>query len=218
LTPFADVDSPSLTVTLSVADGTISAASTAAVTVGGTATARTFTGTTSGLNAYFKTLGAIGYTTAQDNTVARTLTTTVSDGSLTASASTTIAIKPVNDAPTINPAAILAGGKAGTPYVMTYAALRAALNVADVDNASPTIVIQSVDSGMVQKWNGYAWSTVSTAAGATLSQRSISVGDKLRWLPPPSVSGDRLAFKVKAWDGAMYSTVTAQVNIKLALA
>jgi len=212
------VFSPRLTVTLSDADGVISAASTAAVTVGGTATARTFKGTPAGLNAYFKTLGAIGYTTAQHNTVARTLTTTVSDGSLAASASTTIVITPVNDAPTLNPAAILAGGKAGTRYVMTYAALRAALNVADVDTASPSIVIQSVDSGTVQKWNGTAWVTVSTGATAPLAQRSVSVGDTLRWLPPTGVSGSRPAFKVKAWDGSLSSAVTAQVTINLALA
>ena len=115
-TPFADVDSASLTVTLAVAGGTISTARTAAVTVGGTATARTFTGTPAALNAYFKTAGAIGYTTAQDNTVARTLTTTVSDGSLSTQALSTINIRPVNDAPTLNPAATLGGGRVGTAY------------------------------------------------------------------------------------------------------
>jgi len=87
-----------------------------------------------------------------------------------------IAITPVNDPPTVNPAAILSGGKAGTPYVMTYASLRAALNVADVDTASPSIVIQSIDSGTEQKWNGTAWLTVSTAIEATLVQRTLSVG------------------------------------------
>jgi VCBS repeat-containing protein len=218
LTPFADVDSPSLTVTLAVADGTISAASTANVTVGGSVTARTFKGTPAGLNAYFKTLGAISYTTAKDNTVARTLTTTVSDGSLSASALTTIAITPVNDAPTINSAAVLLGGKVGTAYEMTYATLRTSLNVADVDNASPSIVIDSVNSGTVQKWNGTAWATVSTAPTAALAQRTLSAGGKIRWLPPAGVSGGRLAFKVKAYDGSLYSAGAAQVTINLATA
>jgi hypothetical protein len=216
LTPFADVDSPSLTVTLAVADGTITAASTAAVTVGGTATARTFTGSPTGLNAYFKTLGAIGYTTAQDNTVARTLTTTVFDGSLSASASTQISITPVNDAPTINPAAKLGGGRVGTAFEITYAALRAALNVADVETASPSILITAVDAGTVQKWNGTSWVNVSTAATSALAQRTLSVGEKIRWVPPAGVSGDRAGFKVKARDGALNSAVTAQVTINLA--
>jgi hypothetical protein len=218
LTPFADVDSPNLKVTLAVADGTITAASTAAVTVGGTATARTFTGTAAGLNAYFKKLGAIGYTTAQGNTVARTLTTTVSDGTLSASASTQISITPVNDAPTINPMATLGGGRVGTAYEITYAALQTALNVADAEKASPSILITAVDAGKVQKWNGTSWVNVSTAATSPLAQRTLSVGEKIRWVPPAGVSGNRAAFKVKARDGALNSAVTAQVIVNLALA
>ena len=201
--------------TLSVVDGTITAASTAAVTVGGTATVRTFTGTPAGLNTYFKTLGKIGYTTARDNTIARTLTTTVSDGVLSASKSTRIAITPVNDAPTINPATILSGGIVGAPYVITYALLRDRLNLADGDHASPSIVIQSINSGSLQKWSGTAWVNVSTAATAALPQRSLSTGQQIRWVPPTGVSGDRLAFKVRARDGSLYSATTAQVTINL---
>jgi hypothetical protein len=58
--------------------------------------------------------------------------------------------------------------------------------------------------------------TVSTAANATLTQRTVAVGDTIRWLPPAGVSGDRLAFKANAWDGSQYSAVTAQVKINLA--
>ena len=99
--PFADVDSPSLTVTLSVADGTLTAATVAGITLGGTATASTFAGTPAALSSYFKNAGNIKYTTAADNTAARTLTTTVSDGVVSASKTSTISITPVNDAPTI---------------------------------------------------------------------------------------------------------------------
>jgi hypothetical protein len=225
-TPFADPDLTTAkvtTVTLGVADGVIAATTANGVTVAGTAVARTFSGTIAALNTYFKASPArITYTPAANSTAARTLTTTISEsdgvGTQSSSATSSIAITPVNDAPTLNPAAILAGGKVGTRYVMTYAALRAALNVADVDPASPSIVIQSVDSGTVQKWNGTAWVTVSTAAQSTLVQRSVSVGGKLRWLPPTGVSGGRLAFKLKAWDGSLYSAVTAQVTINLASA
>ena len=217
-TPFADIDSPRLTVTLSVADGTITAASTAAVTVGGTTTARTFTATPAALNAYFKALGTIGYTTALDNTIPRTLTTTVSDGALSASASTTIAITPVNDAPTINLAAVLGGGKIGTPYEITYETLRTALNAADAETAAPTIVIQAIKSGSLQTWSGTAWVTVATAAALPRRPLSLSEGQKIRWLPPAGVSGAQQAFDVKARDGLLYSTTTAKVTVSLAQA
>lgn len=215
-TPFADNDSPRVTVTLSVADGTITAASTAAVTVGGTTTAKTFTATPAALNAYFKTLGRIGYTTAPDNTIPRTLTTTVSDGALSASASTTIAITPVNDAPEINLAAALGGGKIGTPYEITYETLRTALNAADAETAAPTLVIQAIKSGSLQKWSGTAW--VNVSAAGPLPQRSLSEGQKIRWLPPARVSGAQQAFDVKARDGLLYSTTTAKVTVSLAQA
>jgi len=98
-TPFADVDSTNLTVTLSVADGTISGALATGITIGGTATARTFAGSVSDLNTYFTTAGNITYTTALNNTAQRTLTTSVSDGALSASANSTINVTAVNDAP-----------------------------------------------------------------------------------------------------------------------
>jgi hypothetical protein len=98
-TPFADADSPSLTITLSTADGTITGSTTAGITIGGTATTRTFSGTTAALNSYFTSAGNITYTTALNNNSPRSLAVNVSDGSLTASGTSTINITPVNDAP-----------------------------------------------------------------------------------------------------------------------
>ena len=101
-TPFADVDSTNLTITLSVADGTISALSSGGITVGGTATARTFTGTISALNTYFTTAGNITYQGALDANGTRTLTIQADDGSSAnnlTSTTTTINITAVNDAP-----------------------------------------------------------------------------------------------------------------------
>jgi hypothetical protein len=212
---FADIDSSSLTVTLSVQDGSISAASTAAVAVRGTATARSFTGTTAALNAYFRKLGSIGYNPTPNSTAAQSLTTTVSDGELSASRFSTIRITPVNDAPTIYAAATLTGGRPGIPYEITYESLRTAANVADVETANPGILIQAINSGSVQKWNGTAWVAVSAAAKAPLSQKLISAGQKLRWVPPAGAMGDQPAFKIKASDGAMTSGMTAQVFVSL---
>jgi hypothetical protein len=213
--PFADIDSSSLTVTLSVPDGAISAASTAAVAVRGTATARSFTGTTAALNAYFRKLGSIGYTSAPNSTAAQTLTTTVSDGNLSASKVSTIRITPLNDAPTIYAAAALTGGRPGIPYEITYESLKTAANVADVETANPGILIQAINSGSVQKWNGTAWVAVSAAANAPLFQKLVSAGQKLRWLPPVGAVGNQSAFKIKAWDGAMTSAMTTQVFVSL---
>jgi len=102
-TPFGDIDSDStiLTVTLSVSDGVITGNAGIGITVGGTATARTFDGTLTDLNTYFTTAGSISYQGAQDNTASRVLTTLVSDGSLSANTSSTVSFTPVNDAPVI---------------------------------------------------------------------------------------------------------------------
>jgi hypothetical protein len=53
-------------------------------------------------------------------------------------------------------------------------------------------------------------------SSSAIAQRTLSVGEKIRWVPPAGVSGDRAAFKVKARDGAPNSVVTAQVTINLA--
>jgi hypothetical protein len=94
-TPFADPDSQMLTVTLEVSAGTINGTdspSHTGVTVGGTATARTFAGTIASLNAYFTTSGQITYTPPRDDLTSQTLTTRASDGTREASATSTIDI------------------------------------------------------------------------------------------------------------------------------
>jgi hypothetical protein len=93
-TPFADPDSTLLTVTLAVADGTLVGSSGNGITLGGTATARTFTGTVANLNAYFTRPGSLAYTTALNNTSPRTLTTTASDGNRSIQSTSQILIDP----------------------------------------------------------------------------------------------------------------------------
>jgi len=100
-TPFADVDGDTLTVTLVVPDGTITGATGQGVTVTGTGLSRQFTGTAAALNAYFTTPGKVVYQGSQNGSGNRILTTTVSDGKLTASSTSVLAIAPVNDAPTV---------------------------------------------------------------------------------------------------------------------
>jgi hypothetical protein len=173
-----------------------------AFTYGGTATAG---GTVAISNTGLVTVSGVAANTSSTATI-----TTTRTGYASGSAPVTATSSPSR--PTINSAATLNGGKGGTPYVMTYATLRAALNVTN----GVSIVVQSVQSGSLQKWSGSKWVTVSTAANAPLTQRSVSVGDKIRWLPPAGASGSRPAFKARAWDGSQYSAATAQVKINLA--
>ena len=98
-TPFSGAGTAVLTVTLTILDGTLTGNAGTGITVAGTATARTFSGTTAALNTYFTTAGKLNYTTARDNNAPRTLTTTVSAGG-SGTATSAVNITPVNDPPT----------------------------------------------------------------------------------------------------------------------
>ena len=176
-TPFADPDSASLTVTLSIADGTLSASTGGGVTVGGTATARTFTGTVAALNSFFTTTGSITYTTALDNTAARTLTTLVSDASLSASTTSTITISTVNDAPVFT-------GTAGASYTENAAAVAIVIGaaVSDVDatnfnGGSVTAALAAYQSGDTLSINtqGSGAGQIGTS-GANVTYGGTSIG------------------------------------------
>jgi hypothetical protein len=172
-----------------------------------------FTGTTAALNGYFRRLGSIGYTSALHSVASERLTTTVSDGSLSASKVSTITIVAVNDAPTAAAVATLTGGRAAIPFEITYDALRSAANVGDIETARPGILVQAVSSGSLQRWTGTAW--VALPATGSVSQRLITAGQRIRWLPPGGASGTRAAFTLKAFDGATISATTTQVFVSL---
>ena len=214
-TPFADVD----TVTLGVASGVIDAQTGHGVTVGGTETARTFVGSTTVLNAYFKSLGRITYTTAPDATASRRLTTTVSDGALTTTARTQIRVTPVNDRPTIATSATFLAA-AGQPVVITYARLLAASTARDVDGDSLRFRIESLTAGRIEKWNGSRWVAVRVNAGQPLSPSNqpslpprLGPGERIRWVPPVGATGTIPAFAVRVSDGGLRSLDTCQVSI-----
>jgi hypothetical protein len=218
--PFTDVDSPNLTVTLAVADGTMSAASAGGVTVGGTATNRTFAGTQASLNAYFRTLGRIGYTTAPDNTAARVLTMTVSDGALVATKTSTIAITPVNDPPQLNPTARLTAPRTGGSVEVTHAMLQAATAARDSDGGAVQFRIDSLQAGHIEVWNGRRWvmaASVQPPVGRAVRASTVLIkpGKRFRWVPPSNASGVVAAFTVRAWDGQLVSPGTSRVSVKL---
>ena len=93
--PFTDPDSQTLTVTLEVADGEINGTNDpthTGIAVGGTATARTFTGSITNLNTFFTTNGQITYTPPVSFVGTRTLTTRAADSRNQASTTSTIDI------------------------------------------------------------------------------------------------------------------------------
>src|SRR5690606_17637194 len=104
---FSDVDarSGSVTVTLSVPRGTLAAASGGDVTVGGTSSALTLSGTVANINAFI-VASSVTYTTAQDETDDVTLTVKINDNGNTGTGeaqedteTVTLEIAAVNDAP-----------------------------------------------------------------------------------------------------------------------
>jgi len=213
---FTDVDSRSLTVTVSIPDGSLFAATAGGVTVTGTPTARILTGSPSALMAYFKTLGRIAYLPALDSTAPRTLATTVTDGIDTRTATSTIVITPVNDAPWILAAGVINGSYSNLPVEISYDTLRAATGATDAELPNPTLVIQTVLTGTLQRWSGTAWVRISTTAGSPVAQRTLQPGQRLRWIPPSGSTGLQNAFRVTASDGVAASAAACTVRISIA--
>ena len=143
------------------------------------------------LNSFFTTAGSITYTTALDNTSARTLTTLVSDGSLSASTTSTVSITAVNDAPVFT-------GTAGASYTENAAAVAivASAAVSDVDAAnfntgSVTVALATYQTGDVLSINNqgsgagqigvsganvqYGGTTIGTFSGGSAANLLISL-------------------------------------------
>ena len=191
--------------------------------VGGTATARTFSGSTAALNAFFRSLGRISYTTAPDNTAPRILRTTVSDGAAATTATSVLRITPVNDAPTLAATGVLTGATAGRPFTITHTMLEAATGARDDGPAPVTFRIQSIEAGRIEKWNGRRW--VRVIVGRPLSPLERAYGsavptvgpaDMLRWVPPRGAAGTVAAFTVRGSDGELSSATASRVSIALA--
>ncbi|MFM8415481.1 MAG: cadherin domain-containing protein, partial [Planctomycetota bacterium] len=108
-TPFTDADSPAgtvMTVTLRIADGSIAAVNGGGVVVGGTPTARSFTGTLANLNAFFTGDPArIVYSPAANASGLRVLGVTIAEGAgaqrLSSAVNVPVTIVAVNDAPVL---------------------------------------------------------------------------------------------------------------------
>jgi uncharacterized delta-60 repeat protein len=214
-TPFTDLDSADLVITLSIADGAITGTAIAGITIGGTATARTFSGTKAALNSYFTSAGNITYTSALNNNSPRSLSVNVSDGSLAASATSTINITPVNDAPILNASATpvltaIAEDSLNSPG-NTVAEIVVDGSITDVDIVGvvpEAIAISAVDNtnGTWQyQLSGGSWTAFDFTGPNTGKALLLDSTAQIRFVPNANYNGTA-SFTFRAWDKTVGSS------------
>lgn len=168
---FSDVDagSANVTVTLSIGSGALSATSGGGVTVGGTSSALTLTGSIANINSFIAGSN-LSFTTAANATADVTLTVNINDGGNTgnggaqsANETVTLQVTAVNDAPTVTAPGSIAITE-DIPGALT------GISFADVDAGSGTVTVTfSVPSGTLSATSGSGVSIGGTASALTLT-------------------------------------------------
>ncbi|MFB2120915.1 DUF4347 domain-containing protein [Parapedobacter sp. 2B3] len=168
---FVDVDAGSgnVTVTLAVASGSLSATTGAGVTVGGTASARTLTGTIADVNTFIAASN-VTYTTALNATSNVTLTVSINDNGNTGtgeaqqdSETVTLLVTAVNDAPVITAPATIA-------VTEDVESALTGISFADVDAGSAAVTATlSVTSGSLSATGGADVTVGGTSSALTLT-------------------------------------------------
>jgi len=168
---FSDVDagSANVTVTLSIGSGTLSATSGGGVTVGGTASALTLTGSIANINSFIAGSN-LSFTTAANATADVTLTVNINDGGNTgnggaqsANETITLQVAAVNDAPTITAPGSIAITE-DIPGALT------GISFTDVDAGSGNVTVTfSVPSGTLSATSGSGVFIGGTASALTLT-------------------------------------------------
>jgi hypothetical protein len=210
---FADPDSSSLQVTLSVAGGRLDAVSGRGVTVGGDAMHRTLTGSPVALAA-FAALGRISYTTAPDATAPVTLEVEASDGDCTVHRDVPIVVTPQPDRPVLAATGTLFG-PASSAREISHADLLGATGARDADGNDIRFIVENVQGGRLETWNGSQWVPVRVAPRyfTTSASRVTLVGPttRLRWVADAGASV-RPSITLRAWDGTLASGSTCRVG------
>lgn len=168
---FSDVDagSSSVTVTLSVTSGSLAATSGGSVTIGGTSSALTLTGSISNINTFIAGSN-VSFTTEANSTADVTLTASINDGGNTGSGGAqsandviTLQVAAINDAPTIT-----APGSISTTEDASGALT--GISFADVDAGNNNVTVTlSVPSGTLSATSGSGVTVGGTASALTLS-------------------------------------------------
>lgn len=116
-----------------------------------------------------------------------------------------VSVSAVNDTPTLTTIGTLTGATEDIPFTVTYPALAAASNAADVETANLTFRLEAVSSGALSK------SGTAAVPGATL----LAPGESWTWTPSSNANGILNAFTVRAWDGTANSASAVQVAISV---
>ncbi|WP_173945398.1 VCBS domain-containing protein [Microvirga terrae] len=167
---FWDVDagSANVTVTLSIAAGTLAATSGAGVTVGGTTSALTLTGTLADINAFIAA-SHVTYTSDANGTGSRVLTVSIDDGghggsggSLSDTRTVALTIAAVNDAPVVTGPGSIAVTE-NTPAALT------GITVSDIDAGAGNVTVTlSITGGSLSATTGAGVTVGGTASSLTL--------------------------------------------------
>ena len=145
-----------------------------------------------------------GYTTSTNFPTSGGFDTT--QGGLADVFVTKVSTTALNHAPTLTTVSALAGGVEDQDYTITYTALAAAADEADVDGDPLSFRVEAVISGTLTKGG------VPVTPGATL----LSVGENLVWHPAANANGTLQAFSVRAWDGQAASAAAVPVSVQVA--
>ena len=207
-TPLSDAENDTLTATLSVPDGTLSAAAPASsgVTVSSSTTASgssvILTGKAADLNAYLTTSGSLKYQPPQNATQSRTATLSVSDGTLSVSKNVTLQITAVNDAPSL--AAISVNGTEDTTLTFTAANFTGAYSDPESPVLSSITVVTPPATGVLKL------SVTAVTAGQIIPAATLA---NLTYVPAAHENGAK-TFTVTASDGDLSSSVsTVTMNL-----
>ena len=224
VTSFSDPDPDPITVTLRVPDGGFAAASTPQVAVGGTDTARTFSGTPTALNAYFSSLGSVRYTPVVAGSAVVEMEIEVFDGEFTAETTAELLVAQLINRPQLRRSTTvrLGGGTMGPlPIAFNYTDLLGA--TITTPQPGMRFLVTSVVAGTVEKWDGSRW--VNLLAPITsgsprellrhLAFRLISPNDLVRWTPPPNPGQSLTAFRILGWDGQRTSDGLGDITFSL---
>lgn len=158
----ADADSASVVATFAVPAGALNASSGGGVTVGGTATSRTLTGSPAAISSFLGA-GSLSYAPALNANGSVTLGITANDGSASANRNVTLAIAAVNDAPTMTLPASIGLNE-------DQAAAVRPISFADVDAGSASVLATfNVASGGLGGSSGNGVTVGGTASARTLS-------------------------------------------------
>ncbi|MBJ6127082.1 VCBS domain-containing protein [Microvirga splendida] len=196
---FWDVDagSANVTVTLSIAAGSLAATSGANVTVGGTASALTLTGSIADINAFIAA-SKVTYTSDANGTGSRVLTVSIDDGgnagsggAQTDTKTVALTIAAVNDAPVVTGPGSIAMTE-NTPAALT------GITVSDIDaGAGDVTVTLSISGGSLSATSGAGvtidgTASVLTLTGTTANINAFIAASHVTYVPSLNDSGTRV--------------------------